>query len=170
MRASLVSRELIADSIELMDVAHDFDALVCIVGCDKTVPAALMALARIDKPAVVIYSGPMRAGHWHGEPATIQDVWEAVGAARQGSLPRAELDDARAQRLPRARHLRRALHGEHDGAGARVPRARRRLAARWSRPTSSSGGPPRPRPPGGSSSRLAGGPTARAFLDRAARC
>ena len=58
MRASLVSRELIADSIELMDVAHDFDALVCIVGCDKTVPAALMALARIDKPAVVLYSGP----------------------------------------------------------------------------------------------------------------
>ncbi len=92
MRASLVSRELIADSIELMDVAHDFDALVCIVGCDKTVPAALMALARIDKPAVVLYSGPMRAGRWRGEPATIQDVWEAVGARRQGQLSREELD------------------------------------------------------------------------------
>jgi len=92
MRASLVSRELIADSIELMDVAHDFDALVCIVGCDKTVPAALMALARIDKPAVVLYSGPMRAGHRNGAPATIQDVWEAMGPARQGRLPRAELD------------------------------------------------------------------------------
>ena len=62
MRASLVSREVIADSIELMAHAHDFDALVCIVGCDKTMPAALMALARIDKPAVVLYSGPMRAG------------------------------------------------------------------------------------------------------------
>jgi dihydroxy-acid dehydratase len=73
-------------------VAHDFDALVCIVGCDKTVPAALMALARIDKPAVVIYSGPMRAGEWHGRTATIQEVWEAVGARRQGRLPRAELD------------------------------------------------------------------------------
>src|SRR3954462_1257448 len=73
MRASLVSRELIADSIELMDIAHDFDALVCIVGCDKTVPAALMALARIDKPSVVLYSGPMRAGRWHGRTATIQD-------------------------------------------------------------------------------------------------
>ncbi len=92
MRASLVSRELIADSIELMDVAHDFDALVCIVGCDKTVPAALMALARIDKPAVVLYSGPMRAGHRNGQPATIQDVWEAMGPARQGRMPRAELD------------------------------------------------------------------------------
>src|ERR1700746_1610764 len=61
MRASLVSREVIADSIELMAHAHDFDALVCIVGCDKTVPAALMALARIDKPAAVLYSGPLRA-------------------------------------------------------------------------------------------------------------
>src|SRR4051795_6899792 len=61
MRASLISREVIADSIELMIHAHDFDALVCIVGCDKTVPAALMALARVDKPAVVLYSGPMRA-------------------------------------------------------------------------------------------------------------
>src|SRR3954467_4882019 len=93
MRASLVSRELMADSIELMDVAHDFDALVCLVGCDKTVPAALMALARLDKPAVVVYSGPMRAGTWRGAPATIQEVWEAVGARRQGQLSREELDD-----------------------------------------------------------------------------
>jgi dihydroxy-acid dehydratase len=88
MRASLVSRELIADSIELMDVAHDFDALVCIVGCDKTVPAALMALARVDKPAVVLYSGPMRAG----EGKTILEVWEAVGAYHRGLIARDELD------------------------------------------------------------------------------
>src|SRR3954447_16474507 len=93
MRASLVSREVMADSIELMDVAHDFDAVVCIVGCDKTVPAALMALARIDKPAVVIYSGPMRAGRWRGENATIQTMWEAVGARREGTLSREELDE-----------------------------------------------------------------------------
>jgi dihydroxy-acid dehydratase len=84
MRASLVSREVIADSIELMTHAHDFDALVCIVGCDKTVPAALMALARIDKPSVVLYSGPMRAGPGG---ATIQDVWEAIPG------PRAALDE-----------------------------------------------------------------------------
>jgi dihydroxy-acid dehydratase len=93
MRASLVSRELIADSIELMDIAHDFDAVVCIVGCDKTVPAALMALARIDKPAVVLYGGPMRAGAWRGERATIQDVWEAIGAHRRGRLDRGDLDE-----------------------------------------------------------------------------
>ena len=93
MRASLVSRELIADSIVLMDIAHDFDALVCIVGCDKTVPAALMALARVDKPGLVIYSGPMRAGAWRGGHATILEVWEAVGALRRGLIGRDELDE-----------------------------------------------------------------------------
>src|SRR4051812_39261313 len=62
MRASLISREVIADSIELMTHAHDFDALICLVGCDKTVPAALMALARVDRPAVVLSGGPMLAG------------------------------------------------------------------------------------------------------------
>jgi len=101
MRASLVSREVIADSIELMDVAHDFDALVCIVGCDKTVPAALMALARIDKPAVVLYSGPMRAGRRRdGSPATILEVWEALGAHQRGRLSRAELDHLEAVACP----------------------------------------------------------------------
>jgi dihydroxy-acid dehydratase len=93
MRASLISREVIADSIELMVHAHDFDALVCIVGCDKTVPAALMALARVDKPAVVLYSGPMRAGRLRGREVTIQDVWEAVGAEERGLLGRDELDE-----------------------------------------------------------------------------
>jgi dihydroxy-acid dehydratase len=93
MRASLISREVIADSIELMVHAHDFDSLVCIVGCDKTVPAALMALARVDKPAVVLYSGPMRAGRWRDEPVTIQDVWEGVAAFERGAIARDELDE-----------------------------------------------------------------------------
>ncbi len=92
MRASLISREVIADSIELMVHAHDFDALVCLVGCDKTVPAALMALARADLPAVVLYSGPMRPGHLAGAAVTIQEVWEAVGAVERGTLAVAELD------------------------------------------------------------------------------
>src|SRR3954469_13063724 len=100
MRASLISREVIADSIELMVRAHDFDAVVCIVGCDKTVPAALMALARLDKPAVVVYSGPMRAGTWRGERATIQEVWEAVGARRQGQLSREALDEVERSACP----------------------------------------------------------------------
>src|SRR5438309_1816320 len=93
MRASLISREVIADSIELMAHAHDFDALVCIVGCDKTVPAALMALARVDKPAVVLYSGPMRAGRLREREVTIQDVWEAVGAEERGLIARDDLDE-----------------------------------------------------------------------------
>jgi len=84
MRASLISREVIADSIELMVHAHDFDGLVCVVGCDKTVPAALMALARVDKPAVLVYNGPMRAGRWREREVTILDVWEAVGAEERG--------------------------------------------------------------------------------------
>src|ERR687890_331253 len=80
MRASLISREVIADSIELMVHAHDFDALVCVVGCDKPTPAAVMALARVDKPALLVYSGPMRAGRWRDRKVTIQDVWEAVAS------------------------------------------------------------------------------------------
>ncbi|MGB8004136.1 MAG: dihydroxy-acid dehydratase [Gaiellaceae bacterium] len=93
MRASLISREVIADSIELMVHAHDFDGLVCVVGCDKTVPAALMALARVDKPALLLYSGPMRAGRWRGREVTIQDVWEAVGSEERGLMSREDLDE-----------------------------------------------------------------------------
>jgi dihydroxy-acid dehydratase len=100
MRASLISREVIADSIELMANAHDFDALVCIVGCDKTTPAALMALARLDVPAVVLYSGPMRAGIVGGREVTIQDVWEAVGAEERGLMSREELDELEVEACP----------------------------------------------------------------------
>ena len=81
------SREIIADSIELMGQAHGFDALVCIVGCDKTVPAALMALARLDKPAVVLYGGRC-PGRWRDRDITIQDIWEALGRARAAGSTR----------------------------------------------------------------------------------
>src|SRR6478609_11706173 len=100
MRASLVSREVIADSIELMAHAHDFDALVCLVGCDKTTPAALMALARLDKPAVLLHGGPMRAGRLHGRSLTIQDVWEGVGAFERGTITRADLDELERSACP----------------------------------------------------------------------
>jgi len=102
MRASLVSREVIADSIELMVHAHAFDGLVCIVGCDKTTPAALMALARVDLPAVVLYSGPMAPGTWRGRHVTIQDVWEAVGAEERGLASREELDELERAACPGA--------------------------------------------------------------------
>jgi dihydroxy-acid dehydratase len=102
MRASLVSREVIADSIELMVHAHDFDALVCLVGCDKTVPAALMALARVDRPAVVLSGGPMLAGRLGERALTIQDVWEALGAHDRGRLGREELDAIEREACPGA--------------------------------------------------------------------
>jgi dihydroxy-acid dehydratase len=92
MRASLVSREVIADSVELMVDAHEFDAVLCLVGCDKTVPAALMALARMDRPGLVLSGGPMLAGRANGRALTVQDMWEAVGAHERGRLPREDLD------------------------------------------------------------------------------
>src|SRR5579859_3170492 len=86
MRASLVSREVIADSIELVARGHSFDGLICLVGCDKTIPAAVMALARLDVPGLVLYNGSIAPGRFRGYDVTIQDVFEAVGAAAAGSL------------------------------------------------------------------------------------
>src|SRR6202042_2998461 len=80
MRASLVSRELIADSIELVCRGQMFDAVVCVVGCDKTIPGAAMALARMNLPGMVLYGGTIAAGSFRGKDVTIQDVFEAVGA------------------------------------------------------------------------------------------
>jgi len=91
MRASLVSREIIADSIELVCRGQLFDALVCVVGCDKTIPAAAMALARVDIPGLVLYGGTIAAGSFHGKDVTIQDVFEAVGANAAGNMSDAEL-------------------------------------------------------------------------------
>src|SRR5262245_45419347 len=80
MRASLVSREVIADSIELVARGHLLDGLVCLVGCDKTIPAAVMALARLDLPGLVFYNGSIAPGRFRGHDVTIQDVFEGVGA------------------------------------------------------------------------------------------
>ena len=91
MRTSLVSREVIADSIELVARGHCFDALVGIAGCDKTIPAAVMAMARVDVPSVLLYSGSIRPGCWRGRDVTVQDVFEAVGAHAAGRLTDAEL-------------------------------------------------------------------------------
>ena len=93
MRASLVSRELIADSIELVCRGQMFDAVVCVVGCDKTIPAAAMALARMDLPGLVLYGGTIAAGSYRGKDVTIQDVFEAVGANAAGKITDQELHD-----------------------------------------------------------------------------
>jgi dihydroxy-acid dehydratase len=91
MRASLVSREVIADSIELVCRGQMFDAVVCVVGCDKTIPAAAMALARLDLPGLVLYGGTIAPGSYRGKDVTIQDVYEAVGANSAGKISDHEL-------------------------------------------------------------------------------
>ena len=91
MRASLVSRELIADSIELVAAAHYFDAVLAISGCDKTIPGSVMALARLDVPSLMLYGGSIRPGHFNGAEVTIQQVFEAVGAHAAGRITEEEL-------------------------------------------------------------------------------
>jgi dihydroxy-acid dehydratase len=91
MRASLPSREVIADSIELVCDAHMFDAVIAISGCDKTIPATVMALCRLDVPSLMLYGGSIMPGYFHGEAVTIQDVFEAVGAYDAGKISEDEL-------------------------------------------------------------------------------
>jgi dihydroxy-acid dehydratase len=93
MRASLVSRELIADSIELVASAHHFDAVVAISGCDKTIPGTVMALARLNVPSLMLYGGSIRPGRYKGEDVTIQQVFEAVGAFAAGKITEQELHE-----------------------------------------------------------------------------
>ncbi len=91
MKASLISREVIADSIELVARGNHFDGLVCISGCDKTNPGVMMALARLDIPGLVLYGGSIAPGHYQGRDLTIQDVFEAVGKYTSGKIDEAGL-------------------------------------------------------------------------------
>jgi dihydroxy-acid dehydratase len=91
MKASLVSREIIADSIEIMMRAHQYDALVAISGCDKSLPGSLMAMARINLPSIFVYGGTIMPGNWNGKDVTIQDVYEAVGTYDTGKMALEEL-------------------------------------------------------------------------------
>jgi len=102
MRASLISREVIADSIELVARGHLLDGLVCLVGCDKTIPAAVMALARLDLPGLVLYNGSIAPGRFRGRDVTIQDVFEAVGAHAVGSMSADELHELEGVACPGA--------------------------------------------------------------------
>ena len=94
MKASLVSREVIADSIELVARGHLFDGLVCLVGCDKTIPAGAMALGRLDIPGLVLYNGTIMPGTYKGKPADVVTVFEAIGAYRAGKITLDELYEA----------------------------------------------------------------------------
>ncbi|MGH9356611.1 MAG: dihydroxy-acid dehydratase, partial [Terriglobia bacterium] len=91
MKTSLVSREIVADSIELMGRGHMFDAMVAVVGCDKTTPGGAMALIRLNVPAVLLYGGSIAAGNFKGRDVTVGDVYEAIGAHAAGSMSGADL-------------------------------------------------------------------------------
>jgi len=93
MKASLISREVIADSIELMARGYQFDAIVVLCACDKTIPGGAMALARLDVPSVLLYGGSIAPGHWHGRDVTILDVFEAMGAHAAGNMSDEELHE-----------------------------------------------------------------------------
>lgn len=102
MKTSLVSREVIADSIELVGRGHMFDAVVSIVGCDKTLPAAAMALVRLGVPGLIVYSGSIQPGRFKGHDVTIQDVFEGVGANAAGKMSDEDLEDLEAHACPGA--------------------------------------------------------------------
>ena len=93
MRASLVSREVIADSIELMARGYMFDGVIALSGCDKTIPGCVMALARLDIPSLMLYGGSIMPGRWRGKDVTIQEVFEAVGAHAAGEMSDEDLSD-----------------------------------------------------------------------------
>ena len=91
MKASLVSREVIADSIELVGRGHMFDAVIALVGCDKTMPGAAMALIRLNVPGIILYGGSIAPGHFRGKDVTVGDVYEAIGANAAGKMSDADL-------------------------------------------------------------------------------
>src|SRR4029078_5312058 len=103
MKASLVSREVIADSIELMARGYQLDAIVALCACEKTRPGSAMALARLDVPSVLLYGGSIAPGHWHGRDVTILDIFEAIGPHHAGDMSDKEKN--------------RAVGGDRAGAG-----------------------------------------------------
>jgi dihydroxy-acid dehydratase len=102
MRASLISREVIADSIELVTRGNLFDALIVLVGCDKTIPGGIMALARLNIPGLILYGGSIAPGKFEGHSVTIQDVFEAVGKEARGGMTAAQLGALEAVACPGA--------------------------------------------------------------------
>ncbi len=102
MKASLVSREVVADSIELVVRGHLFDAVVALSGCDKTIPGTVMALARLNLPSLMLYGGSIMPGRFQGRNVSIQDVFEAVGAHARGTMSDADLHDLESSACPGA--------------------------------------------------------------------
>ena len=115
MKASLISREVIADSIELVARGHLFDGVVALSGCDKTIPGTVMALCRLNIPSLMIYGGSIMPGQFQGHDVTIQDVFEAVGKHAAGHDDRCGIERSGRSRLSRSRCLRRPVYRQYHG-------------------------------------------------------
>ncbi|HNP28813.1 MAG TPA: dihydroxy-acid dehydratase [Nitrospirales bacterium] len=102
MKASLISREVVADSIELVVRGHLFDGVIALSGCDKTIPGCVMAFARLNLPSIMLYGGSIMPGEFHGKPVSIQDVFEAVGSHAKGKLTTEELIELERRACPGA--------------------------------------------------------------------
>ncbi|MGH2617864.1 MAG: dihydroxy-acid dehydratase, partial [Thermomicrobiales bacterium] len=102
MKGPLISREIIADSVELVARSHMFDAVVGVGACDKTLPGLAMALVRLNVPSLLLYSGSIMPGEWHGKEVTIRSVYEAIGANAAGKLSDEELKDLEDRACPGA--------------------------------------------------------------------
>ena len=120
MKASLISREIIADSVELVARGNLFDGVIAIAGCDKNLPGTVMALARLDIPSLMLYGGSIAPGHLHGKDLTVQDVFEAQGSYARGKIDDAETKSRGGQRVSRSGRMRRSVHSQHHGHGMRI--------------------------------------------------
>src|SRR3989442_4815312 len=122
MRTSLVSREIIADSIELVARGYLLDGIVAISGCDKTIPGTVMALARLDLPSLMVYGGSIMPGEFEGRPVTIQDVFEAVGAYHAGEISLESLRRLEHLARPQPGACGRQVSADNTGTGLAVLR------------------------------------------------
>ena len=140
MKASLVSREVIADSIELVSFAEGFDGLVTVAGCDKNMPGTMMAAARLNIPCIHVYGGTIMPGRHKGRDVNIQDVFEAVGRLLQGEHKRRGAAGGGVRGVSGGGFLRGAVHGQHHVVSHRSP---------WDEPARgcfhTGGGPPKRR-------------------------
>ena len=113
MKYSLVSRDIIADSIETVANAQFYDALVPVVGCDKNMPGAMIALARLNRPGILVYGGTIKAGKWKGEDLNIVSAFEAYGAKLAGNISDEDYKGIIKNSIPGARSMRRNVYCKH---------------------------------------------------------
>ena len=119
MKCSLLSRDIIADSIETVMRAQWYDANVSLPGCDKNMPGTVMALARVNRPSIIVYGGTIRPGHLGDQKLDIVSAFEAYGQWLAKEITRRGTEGRPAQRMPRRGRVRRHVYGQHHGVGHR---------------------------------------------------